>query len=435
MKLLLLVDGEHYPPVVRDAIDAIRQGGRDVVGAVFCGGTEKVDVGALDDAYGVPVVRAETVDEALERGLERFRPDAVLDCTDEPVLSPGDRFRLASIVLFHGVPYGGADFELRPPAYADVLTKPSITVYATGKRTGKTAVASALARHAVARGRSPVIVAVGRGGPNPPEVIEAGTTLDAAALVALADDGRHASSDYVEDALTSRVTTIGCVRVGGGLAGATVTSNMAAGARIAQERDEDLVILEGSGASIPEVRSSAGIIIVPATADPRMLAMYLNPYRLLLADLAVVTMAEEASAAAAMTAAIHGSVPELDVLPVVFRPEPLADVHDRRVFFCTTAPDDAGPVLKTHLEETHGCEVVGVSHRLADRGALKEELAGAPAYDALLVELKAAAVDVAVRGATTRDVEVVFVDNGLVGTGIAEAFDRVIQLASKRPPT
>ncbi len=439
MKLLVLVDGEHYPPVVRDAIDAIKRGGRDVVGAVFCGGTEKVDVENLDDAYGVPVVSGEDVLASLRQAIERFEPDAILDCTDEPVLTSADRFRLASVALSKGVRYGGSDFELRPPTLADVLTKPSISIFATGKRTGKTAVASALARHAVGLGRSPVIVAVGRGGPNPPRVIEAGTTLDSAALLELVAAGQHASSDYVEDAVTSGVTTIGCVRVGGGLAGATVTSNMAAGARIAEDRDEDLVLLEGSGASIPEVRANAGVIVVPATIDPDVVGAYLNPFRLLLADLAVVTMAEDPQAADATAAAIHGSVPELDVIQVVFRPEPLADVHGRKAFLCTTAPASAGPVLKEHLQSEHGVEVVGMSHRLADRGGLRNELANAPEHDVMLVELKAAAIDVAARSASERGTEVVFVNNALVGTGqgtdVQGAFDRVIELASERSTT
>jgi cyclic 2,3-diphosphoglycerate synthetase len=201
---------------------------------------------------------------------------------------------------------------------------------------------------------------------------------------------------------------------------------------MAQDRDEDLVILEGSGASIPEVRANAGIIVVPATIDPVAVGAFLNPYRVLLADLAVVTMAEQAPAAAATIAAIHGTVPELETVSAVFRPEPLAAISDRKAFFCTTAPAQAGGVLKAHLEQTQRCEVVGMSHRLADRKALRVELAQAPLFDVLLVELKAAAVDVAARFADERGIDVVFVDNALVGTGIEDAFDRVLSLASKR---
>jgi cyclic 2,3-diphosphoglycerate synthetase len=431
MRLLALIDGEHYPPSVRAALEGLSTSGDEVVAAMFCGGTEKIpSEGTLDDAYGVPVTKRDDLRAALADVIAHTSPDVVIDLTDEPILSPAERFRLASVALGCGVPYRGADFELRPPVFEDVLTKPSISVFATGKRTGKTAVASALARHARSRDRTPAIVAVGRGGPNPPRVIEAGTALDPEALLEMVAGGFHASSDYVEDALTSGVTTIGCVRVGGGLAGATITSNMPEGARIAERRHEDVVILEGSGASIPEVKAGAGLICVPAWLGDDV-ASYLNPYRLLLADLAVVTMADD-SAAASTVAAIQAVRPELELLQVVFRPTPLADVSDRKAFFCTTAPAQAGKGLQTHLEEVHGVEVVGMSHHLADRSKLRADIADADRFDVLLVELKAAAVDVVVRTARETSKDVVFVNNEPLGTGLAEAFDRLLAVADER---
>lgn len=432
MRLLVLVDGEHHPSAVRIALDALRAKGDEIVGAVYCGGGEKVDPTRIDEAYGVPVARGDDLGAVLGRSIDGWKAEAVVDLTDHPVLTATDRFKLAAVSLTRGVIYQGADFDLRPPVFERILTKPSVRVFATGKRTGKTAVTSALAKHARARGRNPVIVAVGRGGPHPPRVIEVGTHLDAAALVELADAGYHAGSDYVEDALTAGVTTIGCVRVGGGFAGATVYSNVPDAARIAQERNEDFVFLEGSGASLPDVEADVGVICVPADVEPDELAGYLGPYRLLLADLAVVTMADEASAAAAAEAAIRGTVPDLDVVLVAFRPEPLESVTGRRVFLCTTAPVSAGPTLVQHLEQEHRCEVVGVTHRLADRSALAGDLDRAASYDLLLTELKAAAVDVAGRHALNAGKDVVFVNNALVGNGIEEAFDRVLDAAIER---
>ena len=429
----MLVDGEHHPSAVRAALEALRDSGDEIIGAVFCGGTEKVDLERLDEAYGVAVARGEDRGEDLStvlgEAIGEWKPEAVLDLTDHPVLTAADRFRLAVAALMRNVPYRGADFELKPPVFERILTKPSIRVFATGKRTGKTAVASALARRAVQRGLRPVIVAVGRGGPHPPRVIEPGTRLDAHALLEMADAGYHAGSDYVEDALTSGVTTIGCLRVGGGLAGATVYSNVPDAARLAEARDEDLVVLEGSGASLPDVDADVGVVCVPASIDPAELDAYLGPYRLLLADVAVVTMAEEASAAAATEAAIRGTVPDLDVLHVAFRPEPLESVAGRRVFFCSTAPAEASPVLVQHLEQVHGCEVVGVTNRLSDRAILSRELEAAPPYDVLLTELKAAAVDVAARHALGLGKDVVFANNALVGNGVEEVFDRAIDRA------
>ncbi len=432
MRIVALVDGEHYPPVVRAVLDEIRAGGVEIACAVFLGGTEKVGAGDLEELFGVGVERGEDREAVLADALVRHRPGAVVDLSDEPVLTDRQRFRLAAVALYHGAVYTGADFELRPPPLHRVLTKPSIRVIATGKRTGKTAVAGALARHAVSRGRHPVVVAMGRGGPEVPEVVEAGTDLTPPALLDLADRGRHAASDYIEDAVTSRVTTIGCRRVGGGLAGAPYSSNVLDGAGIAEARPEDLVVLEGSGSAVPPVAAASGLICIPATADPLTVGLHLNPYRLLLADVAVVTMAEETGAADEIEAAIRTANTSIEVVRAVFRPQPLETVSGRRVFFCTTAPRRVSTVLGRHLEQWHGCEVVGVSHGLSDRRELERDLLGAEAFDVLLTELKAGAVDVAVRTALAGGKDVVFADNALVGEGIEEAFDRLLELADRR---
>lgn len=434
-RVVVLVDGEHHPPAVHDAIEDLREEGWEIVAAVYCGGAEKVDPADADNAYGVPLVRDSDVVGALAEALRRFEPGVVWDLADEPVLMPSDRFRLASVALDAGAAYRGADFELRPPSFERILSKPSVRVFATGKRTGKTTVSSALARRAAERGRRPVIVAVGRGGPDPPRVIEAGTSFDARTLVQMADEGLHAASDYIEDAMTSGVTTIGCRRVGGGLAGGTVRSNAEDAARMAEKRDEDFVVLEGSGASVPGVAADAGVICVPAHGGAELVRGYLNPYRVLLADLAVVTMAEEASSAAEVEAAIRETAPGLDVVCVTSRPEPLSQIPGRRVFFCCTAPHRVGRVLKEHLEEVHDCVVVGMSYALADRSTLLSQLRELPTYDVMLTEVKGAGVDVAARRALEQGREVVFVNNTLSGDGLGEAFDRVIDLAIDRGET
>jgi cyclic 2,3-diphosphoglycerate synthase len=433
MRVVVLVDGEHYPPVVRSAIEDMRERGWTVAAAVYCGGGEKVRPDDLENAYGVPVARGEDRRAVLRSTLEAERPDAVIDLSDEPVLRPADRFVLANEALSRGIAYLGSDFELRPPPMEDVLSKPSVRVIATGKRTGKTAVAGALARHAAAAGRRPVIVCMGRGGPEEPVVLEIDRDLSARALLDLVESGHHAASDYIEDALTSRVTTIGCRRVGGGLAGAPYASNVLEGARIAEDRDEDLVILEGSGAAVPPVRTRTGLVCVPATAAADDVRGYLAPLRLLLADLAVVTMADDPAAAAAVGAAIREVSPELEVVRAVLRPKPLADISGRKVFYACTAPKDAGPVLAAHLAEVYGCEVVAVSHHLADRAALQNELDEAPDHDVLVTEIKAGAVDVAVRSALARDLDVVFADNDVLGDGVGAAFDRLIERAEQDP--
>ena len=43
MRTVVLVDGEHYPPVTRWGIETAIERGHEVVGAVFVGGIEKID--------------------------------------------------------------------------------------------------------------------------------------------------------------------------------------------------------------------------------------------------------------------------------------------------------------------------------------------------------------------------------------------------------
>jgi len=393
----------------------------------------------LGDDLGVPVVTGDGLDEALAEGLRRFAPELVVDLSDEPVIDARLRLRLAARVLAAGVPYRGADFSFTPPPRPRLATKPSVAVIGTGKRTGKTAVSASLARLLAARGTPPVVVAMGRGGPPEPELVDPATfDLSPAGLLALAASGRHAASDHLEDAVVAGVATVGTRRCGGGLAGAPFDSTFAAGVALGNSRPEPLLLLEGSGTAIPPVAADATICVVPATADPELVTGYLGGYRVLLSDLIVVTMAEQtlprsgatvrqssASPAggssetglALLEKSVRGSAPGARVVHTVFRPSPLESIAGRRVFFVTTAPASARGLLVGHLEREHGCTIVGTSHHLASRPELAADLEGAEGADVVLVELKAAAVDCVARFALERGIGVTFCDNQVVTTG------------------
>jgi cyclic 2,3-diphosphoglycerate synthase len=427
-RAIAIVDGEHYPPVVRSALEEVED---LVVAAVLIGGTEKLrdDV----DGYGVPL------EQTVEEAVARHRPDVVLDLSDEPVLGYRERMELAAVALAHGVRYAGADFELRPPVEGPPLDAPSLAVIGTGKRTGKTAISGEVARLAATRGHDPVVVAMGRGGPPTPQVAEAGS-VHLESLVALVRDGQHAASDYLEDALTTGVTTIGARRAGGGLAGAPYATNVRAAGELAAARRPGIIVLEGSGAAVPPVPWDAAVLVVPAGVPPEYLGGYLGPFRLLRSDLVVVTMATGPLAGSENLSALRSHtlryLDESQLLITDFVPVPLADVRDARVFFATTAPDGVAARQVDHLRAAHRCEVVGWSARLADRAGLAEDLDAAQGYDVLLTELKAAAVDIGVERALTRGAEVVFVDNRpVVVQGTADldaAFGAVIDLARSR---
>ncbi|MBA2461539.1 MAG: 2,3-diphosphoglycerate synthetase [Actinobacteria bacterium] len=388
MRALALIDGEHYAPVVRAALEELPY---EFVAAHLVGGKEKL----RDDAdYGVPLA------ETLEGALDQHRPEVVVDLSDEPVLGPIERFRVASQVLLRGLPYVGADFRFDPPTF-EPFPLPSIGIVGTGKRVGKTAIA-AHAASLLARERRVVVVSMGRGGPPEPDVAEIPPTVEA--LLELSDSGRHAASDYLETAALAGVPTVGCRRCGGGLAGAVFASNVAEGARKAVELDPELVLFDGSGAALPPIETSRRILVVNAQQDPAVVTGYLNEYRYLLSDLVVLTMAEEGSGWEALRKRAAELAPK--VVGTMLRPRPVEPVEGRRVAFFSTAPPSAHEGLAKHLGEEHGAEVVHVSSSLANRTGLRKELETVDA-DVFLVELKAAAIDVVAAAGRERGVKVV----------------------------
>ncbi|MDQ1565451.1 MAG: cyclic 2,3-diphosphoglycerate synthase [Actinomycetota bacterium] len=450
----MLVDGEHYPAVVRAAVEELRAAGRTVVGAALLGGAEKIPASVEPgwpggpgvfpgDDYGVDVVvSGESPLAALLAGLDRFGPDEVVDLSDQPVLDARTRLLLAAHALARGVPYRGAGFGFEVPPRPRLAMKPSIAVIGTGKRTGKTAVAAELARVLVAAGQKPLIVAMGRGGPLEPEVVDpASFDLSPEALLALARTGRHAASDHLEDALTAGVVTVGTRRCGGGLAGEPASATFAAGVELANDRPEEILVFEGSGTSIPPVHADATICVVgaPAAVDPELLVGYLGAYPLLLADLVVITLVEQPladlGAVAALEERIRGLVPGVPVVHTTFRPRPLGSISGKSIFFTTTAPPAVTGILAAHLE-SYGATVVGHSSSLANRPRLAADLQAAGRADVLVTELKAAAVDLATGFALERGMRVVYSDNQMVVTGgdgpLETLFPAVAALATER---
>jgi cyclic 2,3-diphosphoglycerate synthase len=368
MKAIALIDGEHSADVVRRALVDLPY---QWVGAILAGGGEKLRPG---ESYGVPLV------EGLD-GAE-----VLVDLSDEPVLGPDDRFRWASRALAAGLTYVGADFRFDPPVY-DEVGAPSIAVIGTGKRVGKTAVASHLAR-LLSRDHDVVVVTMGRGGPPDPETVERPPGLDA--LLALSRSGRHAASDHLEIAVVAGVTTIGCRRAGGGLAGRPFVSNVPEGARLAAELGPDLVVFDGSGTAIPPVAADRRVLVVGPGHD---LDSPFGTYRRLISDLVVAVGCE-----------VEGA------LSATLRLRPLEPLAGRVAVFTAGAAD------VSHL----AADVVYASSNLGDRETLSRELETIEA-DAYLTELKGAAIDLVAEHAVGHGRCVVFAANDLVAPGLDEA--------------
>jgi len=419
-KVIALIDGEHYVPVVAAGIEQLRRS-FDVKAAVFLGGTEKVlDEQAYD--VGVPVIFDADPLRALERAIDEYGADRVFDLSDEPVVTYDDRMRLASHALAKGAAYSGPDFDFRPPSTDKAVGKPSVSIIGTGKRVGKTAVSAYIARELKAKGLNPCVVAMGRGGPASPELIRGEeVSLGPSELLEFVRQGKHAASDNVEDAVMARVTTVGCRRCGGGMAGEPFISNVREGAELADRLDAGILVFEGSGAALPPVKTDATILVAGAGQPVGHVAGFFGTYRLLLADLICLTMCEEPVASEEqierMTASIGSVRPDLPILATVFRPRPIEPLECETVFFASTAPPAVLPRLSEYLEEETGCRVVAASSNLSNRPMLRDDIAAAPDFDCLLTELKAASVDVATQVASEMGKRVVYCDNDPVVLG------------------
>jgi cyclic 2,3-diphosphoglycerate synthetase len=314
--------------------------------------------------------------------------------------------------------YRGADFTFTPPLFSNEVKKPSIALWGTGKRIGKTAMGGYTARTARRAGMRPAVVTLSRGGPEEPHVLRGDrVALTPGELLAFQEQGMHAASDYVEDAVIGRCITVGCRRCGGGLAGAPFFSIVREGARLADAHEEvDLVILEGSGATLPEVKADHVVLLASAVQEISSVAAYFGPYRVLGADLIILGGCEPPFAdeerVGEFRRALEGINPDAPVATVVFRPAPLADIRGKEVFYATTAPEAILPRLESHLTERYGCRIVGSSGSLAAAEDLEREIGerGRRA-EVFLTELKASAVATVARLAAEMDREVVFCDN------------------------
>ena len=386
-RALVLIDGEHYPAVVRDAIAELPF---DIAAAVIVGGTEKLRGGEED--YGVPLLRD------LDEALAEHEPELVYDLSDEPVLGPKERLRLASRVLARGVRYEGGDFAFRPPELQE-FPLPSLAVIGMGKRVGKTAVTGHIAR-LLARDRDVVVVSMGRGGPREPEVVETPPTVEA--LLERSRAGSHAASDFLETAAVARVPTIGCRRAGGGLAGATTSSNVLEGAKLALEREPDVVVFDASGASLPPIATDKRILV---TSPKHELSAGLNAYRVLVSDLVIVVRGRDEH-----VREIRG-VKDVPVVPVELRLRAVEDVSGRRAAVFTTGAD-----ATDHLD----ADVVALSKNLSNREELRKDLERAHGADVYLVEVKAAAIDVVAEAAAHEGIDVVLLENEVVGDELDE---------------
>jgi cyclic 2,3-diphosphoglycerate synthetase len=178
------------------------------------------------------------------------------------------------------------------------------------------------------------------------------------------------------------------------LAGQVASSNVGAGARLAEELAPDLVVFDGSGAAIPPVATDRRILVTAGAQDVRA---GLNAYRVLVSDLVVAIGADDEQVAAIR------ALKDVPVVRCELRLGPVGPTEGRVAVFA------AGPARTDHLD----ANVVAVSANLADRARLRNDLASVDA-ETYVIEIKAAAIDVVAEAAQERGARVVFARNDVV---------------------
>lgn len=420
MRAIVLIDGEHHPSVVADALRTLSRD-YEIEAVAFCGGGEKVPPEVLADplpTYGHQLIRGALPEQALAAAIERGRAEVVIDLADEPLVTAEVKYELAGQAGAAGLHYlaPGIGLPAAPVERID-FDGPQIAVIGTGKRTGKTAVCGHLARLIDSRGGAPAVVSMGRGGP--PEPIVELPPVGLEKLIELSRSGLHAASDYLEDAVVAGVPTVGCRRIGGGPAGETAYTNFAEGARVAARLEGVRTLLfEGSGAVVPPACAARTICIVGPGRQGEARG---GPRRIEFGDLVLVP-AGDAQAIAAARAHARGRVVEFSMAPQPVDPVPAG----ARV-----------AVFTTRAGAPEGLEVVLASDALARREELRTDLerAFAAGCDYVLTELKAAAIDTVAEAALAAGAGVGFIrnrpyaDGGDVGSDLDEILFNVWQEA------
>ena len=266
---------------------------------------------------------------------------------------------------------------------------PKLAVIATGKRTGKTAVAGHWAALLRDEGADPVIVCMGRGGPAEPRVAEAAPSLDE--LIAIAESGSHAASDYLEDAVIAGRADGRLPAGGRRLRGRAVRVERARGRRARGLARPGRDRLRGLGRVHPARGGGPDGVHPRAPGRPEPFA----EYRLARADLVL--------------AAEGAPDPPPDAIPFTLRPEPFEPMPEgARVAVFTTGATLRGGRRRARCSSPP-------TWRAARRSAAELDRAAAERCDVYLTELKAAAIDTVALRARAEGARVVFIRNRPVG--------------------
>ncbi len=450
-KALFLIDGVHKPDNTVFSIKELsRRYGVKVSALLWIGGTEKIksreDFSAIfKEEFNREVYYCEEKagKSFPEKGIRKIlQKDSlikkVVQLSGAPQIFRKKTNRYASVAVSLGAEYiaGGTVFK---EYHVDTRhRKPTVGLYATNKRVGKTSFGSYIGSlicgiRGIATKWKPVIITHSRGGPPDPPLIEVYkpsadkpaqklTRLELLTsrfkpeyLRRLLDFGLHGASDVFEDALivsayldsweeshreVPYISMIGCRRAGAGYFNEFVVSNADKGIKKANKSEADIIIHEGSGAEYPPVEVDGIIFFIPSDVNLELLDDFPGLEKSLLF---IVANCQQETAAPKRISKIRdilkSRAPETEIILTRFVPEVVAEnpgLEGKKTAFFTTAPGYIVDKLSGYIEKTYGCMVLGTFNNLDSDKDMKsaiDKLEKEGGVDKYLFEIKARGVE------------------------------------------
>ncbi|HUU27075.1 MAG TPA: hypothetical protein VM123_04615 [archaeon] len=458
-RAVVLIDGVHKAD---NSINGIRQLAEELdftpVRLVWIGGTEKMKDQEsfrreFEEVFPVEVIFEGDVDtgaadpvSGLHRALGKRDIDMVVQLSGSPQVNRRLMNRFASVAVGYGASYvaGGTVFaEYSKDAEAQ---KPSVGLYATDKRVGKTAFGVYVAAlisglRNIQTPWSSITLTHSRGGPPAPPVLAIyknpldrkkaeemtldelyGRRFQPDFLERLLNFGLHGASDVYEDALilseylnafeasgrkseVPKMYIVGCRRAGAGYFHEFAVSNVDLGIESANKCSGDFILHEGSGGEHPPVKVDGTITLVPADADEGLLADFPG---LDTTDLVILAHCQPETASlsriASLEKVIRERCRETPILRTFFEPEVIGDpealntgVKGKRVALFTTAPKIVEKKLAEALVRSWDVEVQRVCFTLTRNKAMQEDIdslmSSSSPPDVFLMEIKARGVE------------------------------------------
>lgn len=476
-RAVVLVDGVHKSD---NSINGIRslsaRHNFKPVRLVWIGGTEKMKdpesfSADFRQAFGTEVIfegdmesgKADPV-EGLHRALESRDIDLVVQLSGSPQVNRRLMNRFAQVAVGYGAKYIAGGTVFAEDTSTATVSKPSVGLYATDKRVGKTAFGVYVAAlmsglRGIDTPWSSISITHSRGGPPMPPVLSIynnpGDGKPASAmeldelynrrfhpevLERLLDFGLHGASDVYEDALilseyltafekenpgaeTPKMHVIGCRRAGAGYFHEFAVSNVEKGLEAAGTASGDFIIHEGSGGEHPPVAVDGTITLVPADSDEELLEDFPGMDT---TDLIILAHCQNETAAPEKIAAVEGVLAararNARILRTLFEPEVIGSTEEvhaalkgKRAALFTTAPQIVEKRLSGALERDYGVEVVRISFTLARHHAMVAEIdelmKGSAPPEVFLMEIKARGVEGAGYIRKTYGAPVMYVNN------------------------